>query len=281
MAYGTGGQPVNPSFSGFDRSALNEDGKPISAGFLTPDNSGSADNSLSIGHNYRPRVISSNDIVSLTRWARVAFAARCARRVLPLYRHFHTNATRDVVKELLDTVTLTEQAATDGSSTFANEAAQYARQYPLDMEASQSSYLKRRAEQYSWYINDENHNREWHIPCAVTVSHIVWRAARVSIASDPRYTQVREATQYWHHAEYSPSAALNDVELIANATYSLLVAVAALGTLWNLAYPSLDLDELLAMSGDRSWTDDTPVPPSVLGPFWKGSPPTWWRDEAA
>lgn len=51
------------------------------------------------------------DIKPLPRWARVAFAARCSRRVLPLFRHFWPSAPVDRVRAIATAVEFAEQAA--------------------------------------------------------------------------------------------------------------------------------------------------------------------------
>lgn len=51
-----------------------------------------------------PVLPSEKEIAALPRWARVAFGARCAKRVLPLYRHFWRDARPDRVKALTRTV---------------------------------------------------------------------------------------------------------------------------------------------------------------------------------
>ncbi|HVK17520.1 MAG TPA: hypothetical protein VM533_11280 [Fimbriiglobus sp.] len=51
------------------------------------------------------------EIAKLPRWARVAFAARCARRVMPLFMHFWPNAPEEHIKEVADDVEAAEQYA--------------------------------------------------------------------------------------------------------------------------------------------------------------------------
>ncbi len=51
------------------------------------------------------------EIAALPRWARVAFAARCARRVQPLFRAGHPKAPQTHLKALDTAVMLSERAA--------------------------------------------------------------------------------------------------------------------------------------------------------------------------
>jgi hypothetical protein len=51
------------------------------------------------------------EIDQLTRWARVAFAARCARRVLPLFRYYWSDSAEKYLPALFLAVELPEKAA--------------------------------------------------------------------------------------------------------------------------------------------------------------------------
>ncbi len=59
----------------------------------------------------RATLPSKEEIAELPRWGRVAFAARCARRVLPLFDHFWPNAPEEHLKEVVGDVEATEQYA--------------------------------------------------------------------------------------------------------------------------------------------------------------------------
>lgn len=58
-----------------------------------------------------PRIPTEVEIETLPRRARVAFAARCARRVLPLFRHYWPNSPVEHVAAIIRAVEVTEQAA--------------------------------------------------------------------------------------------------------------------------------------------------------------------------
>ena len=58
-----------------------------------------------------PSLPTEEEIATLPRWARVAFAARCARRVLPLFTHFWPNAPEEHIKEVVDDIKAAEQYA--------------------------------------------------------------------------------------------------------------------------------------------------------------------------
>ncbi len=52
-----------------------------------------------------------------------------------------------------------------------------------------------------------------------------------------------------------------------------------IGTIDSLAAPARDFERLRQLAEHEKWTDDTPVPPSVFGPMWEGTPPAWWTDD--
>ncbi|MFN0146596.1 MAG: hypothetical protein ACKVT1_08805, partial [Dehalococcoidia bacterium] len=57
---------------------------------------------------------SREELVKLPRWARVAFAARCARRVQPLFLKHWPSAPKEHVEALDKAITLAETAARSG-----------------------------------------------------------------------------------------------------------------------------------------------------------------------
>jgi hypothetical protein len=75
--------------------------------------------------------IDEDDIQRLPIWARVAFAARCGRRVQPLIRIFWPDAPPEIVQAFAQAVTLTEQSAAqagpaDGLEAAVRQVASYA-----------------------------------------------------------------------------------------------------------------------------------------------------------
>ncbi|HEX4612920.1 MAG TPA: hypothetical protein VH092_32305 [Urbifossiella sp.] len=66
-----------------------------------------------------------DDIRRLPRWARVAFAARCARRVAPLFQQFWPKALPKHVRAVEHAVEIAEQATADADLDAAD--AEFAR----------------------------------------------------------------------------------------------------------------------------------------------------------
>lgn len=68
----------------------------------------------------RPLVPSEEEIKKLPRWARVAFAARCGRRILPLFRMGYPDAPAKDLEAIRTAVTMAERHAAE--ATLANQA---------------------------------------------------------------------------------------------------------------------------------------------------------------
>src|SRR5580658_9954003 len=71
--------------------------------------------------------ITEEGMRALPRWARVAFAAKCGRRILPLLRRFWTNSDQEALTSFEKAVVLAEQSAAqaiavDGLDQALNEA---------------------------------------------------------------------------------------------------------------------------------------------------------------
>jgi hypothetical protein len=84
-----------------------EDGMPIGAGWVPRQST-----LRSVTH--RPLVVVAEEVAQLPRWARVAFAARCAGRVLPLYRYSMPAAEAGHILALKRAVEMAQKAAENG-----------------------------------------------------------------------------------------------------------------------------------------------------------------------
>jgi hypothetical protein len=74
-----------------------------------------------------PTLPTKEELARLPRWARVAFAARCARRVLPLFGHFWPDALPEHAKAAADAVIVAEAAAAEAVAGDHGETSRAAR----------------------------------------------------------------------------------------------------------------------------------------------------------
>lgn len=211
----------------FLEAALAEPDVPITAGYVPPDRQPAPE---------RPLRPVWGAIWQLPRWARVAFAARCARLVLPerqagqpegegsqaVVTAEHTAARGEVGSEAADAALLAAQAL---SVPSAGSLAAY------------PSVFARHAG-------------------GVAVYHAVYAA---HIAAHP-------AGNPNEIAEHAMGAAAIAARVFAEAQGRATETVRA------LASPGEELARLVRLAREQGWTDATPVPPTVFGPVWNVSP---------
>jgi hypothetical protein len=190
-----------------------------------------------------------DEIARLPRWARVAFAARCARRVLPLFRHhwvadhrFERTRGAEVLADLVAGVECAERAAaraqadaTTSAPVAAHRAAGVFQSSGKLLETRQDAGLRQMAVLFA-------NTAQW---------------ALDSAGPDPSRRGL------W--------TAVSLVRVLFDFT--------TLGTARIVTCPARDLDRLIRLAKERNWNDDTPVPPEVFGPMWDRDPPPWWRDD--
>lgn len=94
-----------------------------------------------------PKLPDEKDIAKLPRWAQVAFAARCARRVLPLFKYDWPDAPEKHVQAVENAVHLAEDSAAHAYSAgvAADDAADDA------SDAAYAAYDARAADAYDSY----------------------------------------------------------------------------------------------------------------------------------
>jgi hypothetical protein len=170
---------------------------------------------------------SLEEIWKLPRWARVAFAARSARRVLPTVRKLWTNAPKHHLQALDRAVRDAEHSA--GTATDSDLSARDARDAAADAARGPGD------------IGDSA------------------GAAAYVVADAATYADVAFGIVAAHAT--------------AARAVQTLCQVVTVGTISDLAALVRDFDRLCRLVEKEKWTDDTPVPPSVFGPMWEGTPP--------
>lgn len=159
-----------------------------------------------------------DEIRNLTHWARVAFAARCARRVSRLEKHLRPNANELISTAIEQLIRYAEQAAVTTDTNIDGA-------FDVGMAAS--------------YYSD---NDTYCVQAAIS-------AAR-SADGFPK-----ENDNAAFSAEYASNAA----------------------NPWNAgSHLRHDFEIVYGLAIANTWTDNTPVPPSVFGPFWPDGPPEGW-----
>jgi len=195
----------------------------------------------------RRRRLCTTDIVArLPLLAGVAFSARCARRVEPLFLRVETVSSehkRVLRKAILVAESFAAGAATDRSHLYA--AAAHA--------ATTADVVAAHTEGIAKAKN------------AANAAHAAAHAAHAA-ASVAKITHVGDAAS--HAADAAKAFA--DAFLAAMAAISLDGRIAI----------NNDFKTLLSRADNEKWTDDTPVSQEVFGELWPGAAPAFdlWID---
>ncbi|MBX3322800.1 MAG: hypothetical protein KF757_07395 [Phycisphaeraceae bacterium] len=200
-----------------------------------------------------PRIPTEEELATLPRWACVAFAARCARRVQPLYKHFWPDAPAKHVEALDKVITLAQASAADPASTSEAElravhaaahaaAATYsAHAHAADAAASDAAAA--------------------HAVAAYSAADAAARAAvaaySAAVAVYAAATRAAAAADAAHSAAHSADTA---PYVFAHASRAI----------------RRDYEQLKAAAKAEQWSDDTPVPPAFFGPLWPDGEPSGW-----
>gem|GEM_PF-6067889 len=192
-----------------------------------------------------PLVPTKEEISSLPRWAKVAFAAHTARRVLPAVRYFWKGAPAHHLQALDKAVRVTEHAAGDIGAAAAVHAA----------------------------IVDAHGVADAVDPAAARA------AADTTAYATAAITATYDAT---YHATYD---AAGETRVVAEATaYAAAEAANVLFRTATIDTPLTaqlrcirrDFVRLKRLARKEKWTDDTPVSAEVFGPMWpEGIVPYW------
>jgi hypothetical protein len=180
------------------------------------------------------------EIRQLPRWAQVAFAARCAWRVHPLFKASWPDAPQDQVDAVVRVIEMAENAAASPKSskrftTTAFNAAENAR-----LIASMNTRLAAREAAHE----------------AVRVGAYAADAAAIAAmrSEDDQYSTYKAIRAAATAAERAGS----------KETESLVIAGIR-----------RDFEHLFNLSIDNKWDDETPVSPDVFGKMWPYGEPDW------
>lgn len=203
------------------------------------------------------------EIAKLPVVARVAFAARCARRVQPSFTVAWTNAPEDHVRAIETALARVEHytRAPRSETIIAVWAARAAA--CAAKAASHAVIASRYATTFGTRVDFDD--------AAADAINANSYAARVSTYLDSANNDNIETAA----ARYA------DVADDDNAVDDAFRAIAIATTIGVTAAIRRDLDLLLHASKTENWTDDTPVPPEFFGPMWPDGPPEGWPEEEA
>lgn len=186
---------------------------------------------------YNVRVPHTYEIAALSRWAKVALAARYARRVEPLLTRVWPGVKPEFVATICQAIELGEHSA--ATATCACSATRIAR------AAREVSYA---------ICAKEAWNKDIQRSVASAISFVASRVAAAAAATnlpDP----VRAAAETTRAAAEAAGAAAGVIRDL---------------TIFN------DFRTIAARARAEQWTDNTSVPPWVFGPMWPNGVPEGW-----
>jgi hypothetical protein len=190
-----------------------------------------------------------DELARLPRWAQVAFAARCARRVLPLFAFRWPDAPKNYTARLTWAVEISERSAAHAGAggDWAPPAGA--------------------------------------LTCAAYVCDAVTNAAR----DRARATEVIKATsiavaKFKDQAEniFDPHIGVFFHAITSHVVGAIANHLATSKETYDSAVPvaqriiRYDFDSLAQLAVRQQWTESTPVPPSVFGAMWPDGPPPNW-----
>lgn len=206
-------------------------------------------------------------MLSLSRWARIAFAARCAQRSLPMFLAARPDAGSEAVNTLTRVIMATEQSAARASVDLLElrEALRFAKPVWYAHNAANTidldrAYRKTIFPDSGKPARDQRANRQFVAACSAGV---IVEAGRTARSAASRSRAVKSANGLWSDLLQPADAyARTDESLVAQST---------------LLSNSISADfEVLVMRGQaEKWTNDTPVDPRSLGPLWPNAEPDW------
>jgi hypothetical protein len=222
-----------------------------------------------------PALPTEEEITELPRWARVAFAARCARRVLPLCRHFWRNASSEQITVVTQAVELAERSAAKANAV-------------LDVygvaEAAANASMRHQLSRFDKDFNPraaEDAANAATAPDTFAGSVPLFADAIVAVsnAADTAANAAKAATDFNATATNTTYAAANAANAVENAGYAANGAATANARERAVQAIAHDFQIISAVARVEHWTHDTSVPPEFFGPLWpEGAPPGWPTD---
>lgn len=177
------------------------------------------------------------ELAALPRWARVAFVARCARRVLALFKPNWPESTEADYRTIRVAIQIAEQAA---ATTIVRTEARVAMLNAAEVGHKASEVV---------------------FPSEASL-HVAY-AASVAAAVAAEVGGVRLPGD-------------EPTEPMTLALVFARDALLERGQHHQFGIIRRDFDHLARLAKAQHWADDTPVPPSVFGPLWPDGPPDGW-----
>jgi signal transduction histidine kinase/uncharacterized protein YjaG (DUF416 family) len=214
-----------------------------------------------------------NQFNALPHWAKVAFIARCARRILPLYKDDSAEPAEQRAA-VTQAIRLAEKRAATGGDVGFEDAleieGQFFDNYDLDALNSALSACVKAASNTHIDLSADNTVISL---SGLTVSDQVGAIIAVTSLAKLAFTAAFGEALYVR--------ASGDPEIpkeFSNLSKDVESAISwsAFGN--KAVEPQVlhDLEQIQGLAVSHAWNDQTPVPPSVFGDFWPEGRPSYW-----
>jgi hypothetical protein len=191
------------------------------------------------------------EIEQLPRWARVAFAARCARRVLPLYKHYCPEVAEYDIKSVTGAAAVAERSAALAADATA-EIVNTTNTHEFEDAADAADWAETAADYGIGVSMNPTASGSYEAGnAAAFAAHAASQAARQSAANAGAYAASRTVA---HAAR-------------AGEGFSLAPFIRG------------NYETLVNCAKAQAWTAATAVAPEVFGPLWPDGPPEGWPEE--
>ena len=199
--------------------------------------------------------IVQDNIGHLTRWAKVAFCARVARRVFPLYRELNVRAPEHFIA-IERAISLAEERASKGENDELRD--------PYDQQALAGTLHA---------IVEAALNTKADASGGVPVDIIYIEASA--------YLAAAETAEAAYLTAFKDDLSEEDLDIDKWTIHCAEVAVTASPSFNEFISVALihDLDLLCHNAQTDKWNDNTPVSSSVFGPLWPAGAPNGWPAE--
>lgn len=215
----------------------------------------------------RIEIPTTKELKTLPCWARVAFAARCARRVQPLFRAAWPQAAKEHIETVDTAVTAAERSAASGDPYAVG-----ARVPPSFTAVADATAAAADAARYALCAAYSVVVAE--MKRAQAGANAAIQAANKPSAAADRADEALEVDDADNVVADAAACAAQAVDAAAASHAEGAAYVRA----YSVVRAAMHRDfELLKEAAVREeWTDDTPVAPEFFGPLWPQGVPAGW-----
>jgi hypothetical protein len=237
----------------------------------------------------------SDELKTLPRWAIVAFAARCARRVEPLFNINWSNAAQEHKEPVFQAIKLAEESAAIGTvkteiRDIANKAKTASNQssfakYPPIISENPASYVCNAASHSADSAADASDAAK----ISPSTQELYKDAQAAYEKGDVKDPKSRAAVRDKYFEAFSTAfktskshnaSATNAFNAAENAVKAAAKSDPTTSSFYVPHYIRADFEKLKQAAAKENWTHTTKVAPDFFGELWHEGKPVWAQKES-